>query len=52
MASGSIPIVMKRVRNISCAPKGIYRDGGLIDYHFDLMVQSLGLTFTLILVLS
>lgn len=36
MASGSIPIVIQGVENISGAPKGMYRDGGIIDYHFDL----------------
>lgn len=36
MASGSIPIVIEGVENISGAPKGMYRDGGIIDYHFDL----------------
>jgi hypothetical protein len=36
MASGSIPIVIEGVENIPGAPKGMYRDGGIIDYHFDL----------------
>ena len=36
MASGSIPIVIEGVKNIADAPKGMYRDGGIIDYHFDL----------------
>jgi hypothetical protein len=36
MASGSIPIVIEGVENINGAPKGMYRDGGIIDYHFDL----------------
>lgn len=36
MASGSIPIVIEGVRDIDGAPKGMYRDGGIIDYHFDL----------------
>lgn len=36
MASGSIPIVIEGVKNIDGAPKGMYRDGGIIDYHFDL----------------
>ncbi|MDF2177737.1 patatin-like phospholipase family protein [Aliiglaciecola sp. CAU 1673] len=36
MASGSIPMVLEGVRNIPGAPKGMYRDGGIIDYHFDL----------------
>lgn len=36
LASGSIPMVMKAVKNIAGAPPGIYRDGGIIDYHFDI----------------
>jgi hypothetical protein len=36
MASGSIPIVIEGVKNINGAPRGMYRDGGIIDYHFDL----------------
>lgn len=36
MASGSIPIVIEGVKNIDGAPPGMYRDGGIIDYHFDL----------------
>lgn len=35
-ASGSIPMVLKGVRDIAGAPPGIYRDGGVIDYHLDL----------------
>ena len=35
-ASGSIPLVLRGVRDIPDAPKGIYRDGGIIDYHLDL----------------
>ncbi len=33
MASGAIPLVIAGVRNIYGAPVGVYRDGGLIDYH-------------------
>lgn len=36
LASGSIPVVIEGVENINGAPKGMYRDGGIIDYHFDL----------------
>lgn len=36
MASGSIPIVIEGMEDINGAPKGMYRDGGIIDYHFDL----------------
>ena len=35
LASGSIPMVMSGIRNIANSPKGTYRDGGIIDYHFD-----------------
>lgn len=35
LATGSIPMVLAGVRNIEGAPAGIYRDGGIIDYHFD-----------------
>lgn len=33
LASGAIPLVVAGVRNIYGAPNGIYRDGGLTDYH-------------------
>jgi hypothetical protein len=33
LAAGSIPLVMKGVENIEGAPKGMYRDGGILDYH-------------------
>lgn len=33
IASGSIPYVMAAKTAISGAPSGVYRDGGLIDYH-------------------
>ncbi|MCX5854532.1 MAG: hypothetical protein NTZ24_08200 [Deltaproteobacteria bacterium] len=33
MASGAIPVVIAGVRNIYGAPTGVYRDGGLLDYH-------------------
>jgi hypothetical protein len=36
IASGSIPLVLSGVRNISGANPGVYRDGGVIDYHLDL----------------
>lgn len=35
MASGSIPVFMTGVRDIRGAPRGMYRDGGTIDYHWD-----------------
>lgn len=36
MATSSIPVLMEGVGNIAGAPGGVYRDGGFIDYHFDL----------------
>lgn len=36
LATGSIPLVLSGVHNISGAPPGVYRDGGVIDYHLDL----------------
>lgn len=44
LASGSIPMVMKGINNIPNSPKGMYRDGGIIDYHFDLSIKNDGLT--------
>lgn len=35
MASGSIPFVSEPVIDIEGAGSGVYRDGGVIDYHFD-----------------
>lgn len=35
MASGSIPVYMAGIRDIDGAPGGMYRDGGTIDYHWD-----------------
>lgn len=40
LASGSIPLVLEGVRDIPGAPDGVYRDGGITDYHFDLPFQS------------
>lgn len=36
LASGAIPIVMPGIKNIVGTKKGLYRDGGIIDYHMDL----------------
>ncbi len=44
LASGAIPMVMQGVNNIVGSPKGVYRDGGLIDYHFDFTIRGQGLT--------
>ena len=35
LASGSIPVVLEGIKDIPGAPDGIYRDGGITDYHFD-----------------
>jgi hypothetical protein len=43
LASGSIPLVMEGIKDIPEAPKGMYRDGGIIDYHFDLNINNSGL---------
>ena len=40
LASGSIPLVMKGIKDIPGSPKGMYRDGGIIDYHFDIEFKS------------
>jgi hypothetical protein len=34
-ASGSIPLVMAPIIDPQGAPTGVYRDGGIVDYHFD-----------------
>lgn len=33
LASGAIPLVVAGIQDIYGAPRGLYRDGGLIDYH-------------------
>lgn len=43
MASAAIPAVMSAVKDIPLAPKGSYRDGGLLDYHLDLPYKPKGL---------
>ncbi|TNE77485.1 MAG: patatin-like phospholipase family protein [Gammaproteobacteria bacterium] len=43
LASASIPLVMSGVRNIPGAPAGVYRDGGLLDYHLDLPYEQPGI---------
>lgn len=39
LASGSIPIIFSGVKNIPGAPMGMYRDGGITDYQFNLPVM-------------
>ncbi|MDJ0701279.1 MAG: patatin-like phospholipase family protein [Woeseiaceae bacterium] len=36
IASGSIPMILEGVKDIAGASPGVYRDGGIIDYHLDL----------------
>jgi len=36
LASASIPLVLEGVPDIASAPRGIYWDGGIIDYHLHL----------------
>lgn len=43
LASGSIPMVMQGIFDIPGAPQGCYRDGGIIDYHFDINTGDDGL---------
>lgn len=35
LATGSIPLVLSGITDIAGAPRGMYRDGGVIDYHLD-----------------
>ncbi|MEO0998265.1 MAG: patatin-like phospholipase family protein, partial [Pseudomonadota bacterium] len=42
VASSSIPLVLDGVAAIDGAPPGVYRDGGLIDYHLDLPLSADG----------
>lgn len=41
LASGSIPMVMSGIRNIAGSKNGTYRDGGIIDYHFDFSLSNI-----------
>lgn len=43
LASASIPLIMSGVRNLPGAPEGVYRDGGLLDYHLDLPYEQPGI---------
>ena len=36
LGSGAIPWVMTGARDIPGAPKGVFRDGGVMDYHLDI----------------
>jgi hypothetical protein len=35
IASGSIPLALEGVRGVDGGPEGLYVDGGITDYHFD-----------------
>lgn len=39
LASSAIPLVLNGVRDLDGAEPGTYRDGGIIDYHFDVPVS-------------
>jgi hypothetical protein len=43
MATGSIPMVIEGVPDIPGAGPGVYRDGGIVDYHFDMKIETSGL---------
>lgn len=43
MASGSIPLVMHPVLNPAGLPQGAYLDGGILDYHISLPLDTDGL---------
>ncbi len=43
LASGSLPVIMQGVRDIAGTENGIYRDGGIVDYQFDLKFNGDGL---------
>lgn len=42
LASGAIPGVLRGIPDIAGAAKGMYRDGGVTDYHFDLRFSAPG----------
>jgi len=44
LASGAIPMVMQGIKDIDDCPPGMYRDGGIVDYHFDFEIKNEGLT--------
>jgi len=43
LASGAIPYVMKGIK-IPTVSRGLFRDGGIVDYHFDVGFNREGLT--------
>lgn len=42
VATGAIPLVLDPVCDIAGAPRGVYRDGGIVDYHFDAQLAEEG----------
>ncbi|MBV1910929.1 MAG: patatin-like phospholipase family protein [Kangiellaceae bacterium] len=43
MASGAIPMVLRGIKDIAGSAPGVYRDGGIIDYHLDIDFGEQGL---------
>ncbi|MDX1802473.1 MAG: patatin-like phospholipase family protein [Alcanivorax sp.] len=43
LASAAIPMVLEGVSEFPGAPDGVYRDGGMLDYHLDLPYRNDGL---------
>ena len=43
LASAAIPMVLGGVADLGGAPEGVYRDGGMLDYHLDLPYRSEGI---------
>jgi predicted acylesterase/phospholipase RssA len=39
LASGTIPLLMRSVRDIKGAPLGAHIDGGIVDYHMDMPLK-------------
>ncbi len=42
VASGAIPLILNGVEDIDGGQRGVYRDGGVIDYHLDLPQSAAG----------
>ncbi|MFZ5722479.1 MAG: patatin-like phospholipase family protein [Pseudomonadota bacterium] len=40
LATAAVPMVFAPRRDIAGAPPGVYRDGGITDYHFDLDIDA------------
>jgi hypothetical protein len=39
LATGAVPLLIPGVRDLPGAAAGLYRDGGILDYHFDFTFQ-------------